>query len=296
MKKIIATLGVSGSGKSKWAEILAYNSKDTATYISSDNIRKELFGDANDQQQGKKVFDTLYARVVETLLLKKTPIVDATHYNEKNRLGLESVAVKNNAIIEWRYFPVTLEEAKCRNQLRERVVPDHVIERQWRGLTLPMSNNIVWHGKTNRINIGCAESFCLCDLDGTLAQRVTDRSPYDSERVFEDEPNKALLEILRSLDTPKNKLVFFSAREDTGSCGKQTLRFLTEKCGFENPTLILRGKNDHRKDSLVKFEMFMENITDKEKVLVWFDDRDQVVQMVRRQLGLLCFQVQEGNF
>jgi len=296
MKTIVATIGCSCSGKSTWASNENNNISGFTDYISSDSIRKELFGDENNQSNGKLVFDTLYSRVVKSLQLDKTPIVDATHYNPKNRIGLESVAKQNDALIEWHYFPVSLNEACERNSNRERKAPEDIIKRQWLGLTLPEGNKVVWHGETNKVSLGSYEKFIICDLDGTIANRVTDRSPYDGDRVFEDEANQALLVVLGKMDSPQYKIIFFSAREDVGICRDETIRFLEVKCGIENPHLILRDTKDHRKDSLVKYEMFMKNITDKENVLLWFDDRDQVVEMVRNRLGVPCFQVNFGNF
>jgi hypothetical protein len=58
----------------------------------------------------------------------------------------------------------------------------------------------------------------------------------------------------------------------------------------------MRGTRDVRKDSLVKFEMFVSFVKDQFEVDFVLDDRDQVVDMWRNELHLPCFQVNYGNF
>ena len=58
----------------------------------------------------------------------------------------------------------------------------------------------------------------------------------------------------------------------------------------------MRKTDDFRQDSIVKKELFDQYIKDKYFVEYWLDDRDQVVKMVREELGLLCLQVYYGNF
>jgi hypothetical protein len=57
----------------------------------------------------------------------------------------------------------------------------------------------------------------------------------------------------------------------------------------------MRVAGDHRKDSIVKQEIFENHIDGMFDVQFVLDDRDQVVTMWR-SLGLQCFQVAEGNF
>ena len=60
--------------------------------------------------------------------------------------------------------------------------------------------------------------------------------------------------------------------------------------------IYLRKTDDNRADSIVKMEMYTNNIKDNYNVEFVLDDRNQVVDMWRRDLGLKCFQVEEGNF
>jgi len=47
---------------------------------------------------------------------------------------------------------------------------------------------------------------------------------------------------------------------------------------------------------LLKKELYDAHVKDKYDVLFVLDDRDQVVNMWRNELGLACFQVANGNF
>lgn len=77
-------------------------------------------------------------------------------------------------------------------------------------------------------------------------------------------------------------------------------RELTEKWleGKDIPyrALFMRAEGDQRKDSIVKKELFDEHVRNNYYVRGVFDDRDQVVSMWRKELGLTCFQVNYGDF
>jgi hypothetical protein len=58
----------------------------------------------------------------------------------------------------------------------------------------------------------------------------------------------------------------------------------------------MRRTGDRRKDSKVKREMYERTVPGTYDVLLVLDDRNQVVDMWRKELGLPCFQVDYGNF
>jgi hypothetical protein len=57
----------------------------------------------------------------------------------------------------------------------------------------------------------------------------------------------------------------------------------------------MRKAGDDRKDSLVKEEIYNNNIAPKYNVFLVLDDRDQVVKFWRSK-GLQCWQVAPGAF
>jgi len=57
----------------------------------------------------------------------------------------------------------------------------------------------------------------------------------------------------------------------------------------------MRSDGDYRADQVVKEELFRNQVEPKYDVIGVIDDRDKVVTMWRR-LGLVCFQVAQGDF
>jgi hypothetical protein len=58
----------------------------------------------------------------------------------------------------------------------------------------------------------------------------------------------------------------------------------------------MRRTGDRRKDSVVKRQMYERTVAGKYDVLFVLDDRNQVVDMWRKELNLACFQVDYGDF
>ena len=163
----------------------------------------------------------------------------------------------------------------------------------------------------------------ICDLDGTLANCEHRVHHVQSAKqggkpknwdafyagVKDDEANYPVLNLLRTYidwafgyqagyattsDWFDYHLIFCSGRPER--CRADTDWWLQEVCEFDHTeyTLYMRKDGDHRQDYIVKQEILDEHI-DKERVLFVLDDRQQVVDMWRRN-GLTCFQVAEGNF
>jgi hypothetical protein len=57
----------------------------------------------------------------------------------------------------------------------------------------------------------------------------------------------------------------------------------------------MRKTDDFRKDSIIKEEIYQNEIEGKYNVLCVLDDRNQVVEFWRAK-GLVCFQVAPGDF
>ena len=143
----------------------------------------------------------------------------------------------------------------------------------------------------------------VCDLDGTLANcehRVhhVQNKPKNWDAFYagvrDDGVNtsvKVVLDLLLSDGAPF-KLIFCSGRPER--CRADTEWWLDEVCHITNFTLLMRKDGDFRADYIVKQEILDAHIP-KDRVLFVLDDRQQVVDMWRRN-GLVCFQVAEGNF
>lgn len=90
-------IGIPGSGKSNYAKNNLL--KSTVEYLSSDDIRIELYG-FEDQTHNDVVFETMKKRTLNALKEGKDVIYDATNLNKKRRSGIINEAHKLNAQVD----------------------------------------------------------------------------------------------------------------------------------------------------------------------------------------------------
>jgi hypothetical protein len=136
------------------------------------------------------------------------------------------------------------------------------------------------------------EDAIICDIDGTLAHMNGKRSPYDWNKVDRDDLDEVIAEQLRKHRKIGDKIIIVSGRD--GSCLDLTKEWLDfYKIPYDE--IYMRAKDDYRKDSIVKKEIYENNIKGRYNVTVIYDDRNQVVEMWR-SLGLKVLQVENGNF
>jgi hypothetical protein len=132
----------------------------------------------------------------------------------------------------------------------------------------------------------------ICDIDGTLAD-VGDRHPFDFHLVDRDTVKHATAEAVRVFHRAGYAIILLSGREE--SCRDLTIGWL-QRNDIPFDSLHLRRTGDRRKDNVVKREMYNQVVLGKYSVLLVLDDRNQVVDMWRKDLGLACFQVDYGDF
>lgn len=149
-------------------------------------------------------------------------------------------------------------------------------------------------------------SIIICDIDGTIAdcehrRHYITTKPKDHDAFYagvrDDKPIGNVIVLLLSLlerDYAPPSVTFVTGRPER--IRKDTEWWLAEYLHLypEHYQMFMRKDRDYRQDYLVKQDILDKHI-DKSKVWVVLDDRDQVVQMWRRN-GLTCLQVAEGNF
>ena len=123
---LIVLVGVPGSGKSFVAKQLAEVNDDIAI-VSSDAIREEFYGDANDQSHNDKVFRIVNKRLKEGLIAEKKVILDATNISKKRRKAL----LRDLKYPESMAIVMAVPEYICkkRDEERDRHVGPDVINR-----------------------------------------------------------------------------------------------------------------------------------------------------------------------
>ena len=147
----------------------------------------------------------------------------------------------------------------------------------------------------------------IFDLDGTLADITARRKLatkdngkldwdvfLDRDNIKLDVPNQKVVDMARMInDTDKYQIWILSGR--TKATYRTTRNWLIQNdIPFDD--LIMRPTDDYHhymKDSDLK-QMWLDSIS-KDSVAMVFDDRNQVVDMWRKN-GLTCFQVADGDF
>ena len=148
----IMMVGLPASGKSTYAKTW-YSDFEI---ISSDAIRKELFGDESVQKDNGKVFGEVFKRVKNNLLKGRDVIVDATFINRKSRKGLlEMVSnidgVTKEAIVMTTPYHVCVK----RDKERDRTVGEDVIKKFLMRFQIPMYSE----GFDNILIVGHNEEY-----------------------------------------------------------------------------------------------------------------------------------------
>lgn len=135
MSKFYMMIGLPGSGKSYEAKKIA--EREDAVIVSSDEIRKEIYGDAACQENADKVFQIAHQRIKDALTSGQSVILDATNISYKRRMALLS-EIKKYASEKIAVFMATpFELCVARQSLRERRVSENVITRMYHNFSVP---------------------------------------------------------------------------------------------------------------------------------------------------------------
>lgn len=124
--KLIILCGIPGSGKTTYAQ--NYIKEHGGIHLSSDLIRKELYGDESIQGNPQEVFSLMQKRAIDTLNDGHDIVYDATNITRKDRSGIISLCPKFVQIechIVWAPIAACIE----RDASRERTVGKAVIDK-----------------------------------------------------------------------------------------------------------------------------------------------------------------------
>ena len=130
MSRMFVTIGLPGCGKSTWAQ------NKNARVISSDAIRKEMFGDEAIQGNPREVFAEVYKRLAQALIDDVDVIFDATKLNHKRAKAIKMCYEMNCECVAV-YFDVDAQTCIERQNMRSRKVPASVIRRMSHQLVTP---------------------------------------------------------------------------------------------------------------------------------------------------------------
>lgn len=298
MRKLIICKGLPGSGKSTWA-----SQQPAATVVNKDEIRDSL-GEPWSRVLEQKVIQ-LRNNLIKDAFKGGAQIVisDDTNISRKHEASLRQLATQLAASFEIKSFlDVPIETCIERDSKREgkAKVGEKVIRDMWDqyiqslGKVHPAQNVSQLKIEPYPFDIASNLPICIiCDLDGTLALHEGLRGPYEHEKAEHDNVNRSVSVVLNSLRmSGLYKIIFMSGREE--KFRPQTESFLA-RVGFLHFPLYMRTTGDMRNDTIVKYELFNSQIRGNYRVLFCLDDRDRIVKLWR-DMGLSCFQVNDGNF
>lgn len=294
--KILILIGIPGSGKSTWAkDYVKYN--DNWVRVNRDDFREML---KTAQVCENKIEDMITKLVSDTinaaLMRKQNVIIDNTHVKVKyiNSIIEE---FKYSADIDYRVFDVSLDKAIERDSNREKKVGSEVIKRMYGDYKILMDSfsfqpvNKVKHRPVIKPNFSSdKDDAVIFDIDGTLAN-MGNRGPFDWEQVYKDDVNHIVAEQIEFHKSKGREILIVTGRD--GVCKDQTIEWL-EFHGIKWDEIFTRPENDFRKDTVIKKEIYENQIKDKYNVLCVYDDRLQVLDMWYDQ-KVFTFNVNQGN-
>lgn len=288
MKKIILTKGLPASGKSTWALDLVSKNPNQYKRINKDDMRSMLDNGHWSRGNEKFVLQLRDIMVRKALEEGKHVIVDDTNLHSKHEKAMKEIArqVGDVEVIIKDFTNVPVKTCIERDLKRLNSVGKEVIMSMYNKF-IRSEDDIDYE-----FNEDWADTAYLFDIDGTIALKGK-RSPYDWNKVKEDSVNKPVAYLLRELKERGHKILLMSGRD--GSCQNLTEEWLEEN-NIPYDLLLMREAGNQEKDSIIKKRMYETSIKDEYNVLSVFDDRDQVVDMWRKELGLPCFQVNYGSF
>jgi len=143
----------------------------------------------------------------------------------------------------------------------------------------------------------------IVDIDGTLANN-SHRKDLAIQKKWEeftrqsgaDEPFQFALDIINMAFSKGWAVLFVTGRSD--KFAPLTALWLQEKAGITSGMdfqLFMRKEKDNREDTIIKEEIFENEIKDHFDVQFAMDDRTRIVKMWRSK-GIITLQVADGDF
>ena len=207
--KLILLCGIPGSGKTFYAEKI----KDSYSYIvhlSSDAIRKELYGDESIQGNPSEVFSLMQNRAIEFLNNGYDVIYDATNITRKDRASIIAKCPKFAQIkchIIWAPIEICIE----RDAARERTVGKEVIDRMLKRFQAPYYDEGI-----DEIEVILPENFNQQKYidDSMNAMKIPHDNPHHTLDIYNH--CESAYEYTVNNDMYDNTLAFAASLHDVG--------------------------------------------------------------------------------
>ena len=129
MARATISAGLPAAGKTTWMRKFA--SQTNALYLSADEVREELHGDASIQGDPSYIWSVVHQRAQNHLLDGGDVVIDGTFVKRVDRVRLLQALEKSDCI-ELRWFTTPLQVCLERNRNRQRQVAEHALRRMAR--------------------------------------------------------------------------------------------------------------------------------------------------------------------
>lgn len=181
MSNFIMLIGLPASGKSTWAK---NNTDDNTVWLSSDNLRIELFNDVNCQGNNNDLFNIMNKRTRDLLISGKNVIYDATNISSKRRIALIKYLKKTKCKYICYYFSKSINDCIYLDEKRDRSVGVDIINKMYLNLQIPMYHegwdeiNII-NSNTLKVDIDCDVNSYNDYIEKLLGQNYILRQSID---------------------------------------------------------------------------------------------------------------------
>jgi predicted kinase len=321
--KLVLMRGIPGSGKSTKSKAMVAKDPNSWVRINRDDFRFMI----NDYFYGNMRVENLISKAThrmaeDALRAGFNVISDDMNLRQKYVTEWHNIAEKiGNITVVEKYMDITLKEALKRDLTREKKVGADVVKNQFNKYVKNMKiREETYYPPVDRAGQYIVQDESLpraviCDIDGTAALMNGKRGPFEWHNVFRDDVNKPVEELIKIIQNSNDfvgygyelagetqeyddvKMIYLSGRD--GAAKDETIRWFKEKMKIEvvyGDNLFMRAPNDQRKDSIIKQELYDAHIRGQYNVLFVLDDRNQVVDNWRQEIGLPTFQVEYGDF
>lgn len=299
---LFTLVGLPGSGKSELAKEIRYNNEKPIIH-SSDELRKELFGDIECTDKNGELFQELHKRIKSDLSAGKSVIYDATNLRKKNRIAFnqELAKIKCNKVCVCVMTPY--EECIKRNSKRFRKVPNAAIERMYKHWSPPAIeegyDDIIIHYSYGDINPAQYEltNFFYGDINAvfidhenkhhnlTIGEHCLKAANYIVKNYFEDIRNDNLDLLFAALLHDIGKPFTKSEKNYKGEIDGDCHYYSHENCGsydsmFYTKQLGLTSENILSVANLIYYHMMP---------FTSFKQSERSMRRVRKQIGEVQF-------
>jgi predicted kinase len=275
MKTLYMTKGLPASGKTSAAKALVATLPDTKR-VNKDDLRVMLDAGKWSRRNEEFVLAVRDQIVADALRRGFHIIVDDTNLAPKHEERLKQLAKAGQAKFELLdYTHVAPELCIERDLARPVSVGQKVILDMWEKYLKPEPQLPPHHDSA-------LPNCILVDIDGTIAQ-MQGRGPFEWGRVKEDAPRPHVIAAVKGMETACTAHIIVVSGRD-GYCFGSTQDWLEKHLGWYSK-LFMRPAGDMRRDSVVKREIYEQEIKGKYNVVAIFDDRPQVIRECWQELG-----------